>query len=445
MDLANLSAIPLESERAERVQWFVTLRWVVGLAMIASGLAAAAVHPPYARPLRDLGILVLAYNLVFFLTLRRFNPRVGTHVQIVLDWLVLLLLCIATGNLHSPFIFFFILHVVQAAIFLGRTECFLHGAFAVTLAAGMTRFTPAVPGGDPFRVTLRPDAPFPLETLLYWGAFSVVILSVIFISTSVTESLRRKQVIRLQLEESLRRANRELLEMDAARARFMRLTAHEIRGPLAATQSLLQVLVDGYAGDVSPKAMDLLVRAENRMLELIGLVNELLDLARGAQPPQEADREDVDLAVLLKDLVAELGSRAEGKRIDLGADIPFDTLLFRCDRQDLDRLFHNLLSNAVNYTPEGGRVRLSATITPTHGGGRALRVSVSDTGIGIPAADLPRIFEEFYRASNAKAEKKTGTGLGLAIVRKTSEKYGGTVEVASEPGKGTTFTVTLPV
>lgn len=445
MDLSDLSAIPLESERAERVQWFVTLRWVVGLAMIASGLVAAAVHPPYARPLRDLGILVLAYNLVFFLTLRRFNPRVGTHAQIVLDWLVLALLCVATGNLFSPFIFFFILHVVQAAVFLGRTECFLHGAFAVTLAAGMTRFAPAARGGDPFRVALSPDALFPLETLLYWGAFSVVILSVIFISTSVTESLRRKQQIRLQLEESLRRANRELLEMDAARTRFMRLTAHEIRGPLAATQSLLQVMVDGYAGDVSPKALDLLVRAENRMLELIGLVNELLDLARGAQPAQEADREDIDLAALLRELVAELGSRAEGKRIDLGADISFDTLLFRCDRQDLDRLFHNLLSNAVNYTPEGGRVRLSATVAPAEGGGRTLRVSVADTGIGIPAADLPRIFEEFYRASNAKAEKKTGTGLGLAIVRKTAEKYGGTVGVSSEPGKGTTFTVTMPV
>jgi signal transduction histidine kinase len=109
------------------------------------------------------------------------------------------------------------------------------------------------------------------------------------------------------------------------------------------------------------------------------------------------------------------------------------------DARGLSQLCRNLLSNAIRYTPDGGRV----TVRVTRLGDR-IRLQVEDTGIGIPAADLPRVFEEFFRASNARERVPAGTGLGLAIVRSAAEQHGGTVEVSSEPGRGTCFTVELP-
>jgi len=116
-------------------------------------------------------------------------------------------------------------------------------------------------------------------------------------------------------------------------------------------------------------------------------------------------------------------------------------VIFRGDLQDLERIFHNLLGNAIKYTPEGGEIAVIGTLLPDN----FFLFKICDTGIGIPPEELPRVFDEFFRATNAKKELKTGTGLGLSIVKKTVEKYGGRVDVTSEVGTGSCFSVYLPV
>jgi two-component system phosphate regulon sensor histidine kinase PhoR len=116
-----------------------------------------------------------------------------------------------------------------------------------------------------------------------------------------------------------------------------------------------------------------------------------------------------------------------------------DELVVRATEEGLDRIFVNLVGNAIKYTPAGGEV----TVLPCGSGGE-ISVAVTDTGIGIPPEALPHLFEEFYRAPNARAAKITGTGLGLAIVKELVDRYGGRIEVESRLGEGSTFTVTLP-
>jgi len=137
--------------------------------------------------------------------------------------------------------------------------------------------------------------------------------------------------------------------------------------------------------------------------------------------------------------VSEAAGDAERAGVTLTGEVSTELGMVLGDARDLCQLCRNLLSNAIRYTPAGGRV----TVRLERRGDR-VRLQVEDTGIGIPEADLPRVFEEFFRCANARDRVPAGTGLGLAIVRSAAEQHGGTVEVESEPGRGTCFTVELP-
>jgi signal transduction histidine kinase len=146
----------------------------------------------------------------------------------------------------------------------------------------------------------------------------------------------------------------------------------------------------------------------------------------------------VDLRAVAAEAVDRLRPVAAGKGLSLEYEQPGDPLTVFCDPADLDRIVGNLVGNAVKYTARG-HVRVSLARAE----GR-VRLEVADTGIGIPREALPSLFNEFYRASNAKAAGESGTGLGLAIVRLLVTRYGGEISVASQEGEGTTMTVTLP-
>ncbi len=235
------------------------------------------------------------------------------------------------------------------------------------------------------------------------------------------------------------RTYRRLEELDQAKSRFVRLVAHELRSPLAAVQSLLDVTVAGYAGSVGEKGAELLQRAERRVSFLLALVNDLLDLAAGRLDQGRPERSLVDLGALSQRVVALLGTRAAEKGVALTLDVDPAGCTVWGVAEHLESLLTNLVGNAVKYTAAGGtaQVRLER-------GGDELVLTVADTGIGIPPDALPHIFDEFYRAPNARALEKEGTGLGLAIAKQAVDEHGGRIEVQSEVGVGTTFTVRLP-
>jgi len=239
---------------------------------------------------------------------------------------------------------------------------------------------------------------------------------------------------------SATRAAATLEALDASKGQFIRVATHELRSPVAVAQSLVRGVLKGYAGEMTEKQTDVFGRISRRLDFLESLVNDLLDLAAGKAPELAEEEGPTLLNAAVGRAVLLFQPRAEEKGVALVHQRCSDQLVVWGTEGGLDRVFTNLISNAVKYTPSGG----SVTVTLRQVDGQA-QVEVADTGIGIPENALPHLFEEFYRAPNAKASDEVGTGLGLSIVKDLVERYGGRIEVESEVEKGTTFTITFPV
>lgn len=240
-------------------------------------------------------------------------------------------------------------------------------------------------------------------------------------------------------------AYRVLQELDASKSQFVRIVTHELRSPVQVVTSLLNLLERGYVGDLNEKQADLVLRTRRRIQYLQALIDDLLDLAAGkADVLASKDRGLVSLAQVLQEVEGRFQASARDKGLSLHLECPDEPLQVWGERHELDRMLNNLVGNSVKYTPQG-RVSLRLERVPAGNGAGAARITVADTGIGIPEEDLPSLFQEFFRARNAKALKETGTGLGLSIVHDLVRRYGGEIDVSSVEGEGTTFTLTLPL
>jgi len=233
----------------------------------------------------------------------------------------------------------------------------------------------------------------------------------------------------------------DLRRLERLRQEFVANVSHELKTPLAVIGSTVEALQDGAADD--PETRDVfLARVADEAARLMALISDLLSLARIESAGQVPDLVPVRLDRAVAECLERQSARAEAKSLTLVEKPPADgpaAVEALADAGPLRQVLDNLVDNAIKYTPNGGRV----TVRWGSAGGQAW-VEVEDTGIGITSADLPRIFERFYRADKARVRDAGGTGLGLAIVKHLVQSMRGTVRVASQPGKGTTFRVTLP-
>ena len=228
-------------------------------------------------------------------------------------------------------------------------------------------------------------------------------------------------------------------ELDEMKNDFVRMVSHELRSPLAAIQQQHAVILDGLAGDLTEKQRELLTRAHAKIQGLLDLINDLLDVAKMEAGYGQMEQVPLNLRPILAELLELLRERAANQGITLHLEAPEDLPFIQADRRSMEEVFTNLLSNAINYSPDGGTVSVAAI---SHGD--YLEVLVKDQGIGIEAEEIPKIFDKFYRVKNPKTRQVIGTGLGLALVKGLIEAHRGTVEVESTVGTGTTFRVKLP-
>jgi len=216
--------------------------------------------------------------------------------------------------------------------------------------------------------------------------------------------------------------------------------AHQLRAPVAAIQSCLDVVLQGYADRSPEQQRRLLQSARDSASEMLALTNDVLRLGELREATLNLAREPVDVAGVALRVVEAYRAEALLKSVQLTADVSPGLPPIPARQAHLEELFRNLLDNAIKYNVPGGRLWLKLWL-----GAGAIRGEVGDTGIGIRERDLPRIFEEFFRADNAKEVITRGTGLGLPIVKQVVELCGGTLEVHSKLGEGTTFSFSLPV
>jgi len=242
-----------------------------------------------------------------------------------------------------------------------------------------------------------------------------------------------------RLAETLNQMMTRLERSFAALRRFTADASHELKTPLTVVRAGVERAIT--RPDMPPEtlaALEETLQEVNRMTELL---ESLLTLARADEGRADLHRESVDL----RDIIAEAGETGEllAEHAGVGIDIrlPPEPLVFPVDRSRIRQLALNLIENAVKYTPRGGQVSVELGTND----GRAV-FTVADTGIGIAPGDLPHVFDRFWRADSARTRtsERAGTGLGLAICKWIAEAHGGTIEVQSRPGRGTTFTVGLP-
>lgn len=247
---------------------------------------------------------------------------------------------------------------------------------------------------------------------------------------------RRDDLERLNAELAL--ANRKLRELEDVRAQFTLLTTHELRAPVAAIQSYLKLILEGYVPQA--KVRETLEKAERRAMEQLALIADLLELGRIGSADARGLVQPVHLEQLLREQLELLAASARERSIAIETHIGSDLPPVLANPDQMKSLWNNLISNAIKYNRDGGRV----TITLVQEDGRLI-ASVADTGIGIPKEAMARLFSEFFRADNAKAVSRMGTGLGLSIVKEIVERTGGQITVESEIEKGTTFHFWVPV
>lgn len=231
----------------------------------------------------------------------------------------------------------------------------------------------------------------------------------------------------------------ELRRLERARRDFVANVSHEFKTPLTAIQGFAETLLGGALEDRENNRRFLEIIREHAV-RLARLTDDLLKLSRIEAGKFDLELRPLKLADVIAPCLETAGFKAAQKGQTLEADIPGDLPLVRGDLSSLSELLQNLLDNAVQYTPRGGRIRVSA-----RAGGEQAVLTVSDTGIGIPQAEQERIFERFYRVDAARSREAGGTGLGLAIAKHIVESHGGRIWVESAVGEGSQFHFSIPL
>lgn len=428
----------------ERIFWLIRLRWLAAFGVIGTVVFTRVVLDvsfPFVQ-LIILALVLASYNLVFYLITSRISKRRLFHfsvasrianAQISLDLAILAILIHFSGGVENPFIFYFIFHMIIASILLSRRASFMQASLAVVLFSLMVilECLEIIP-----HYCLEGFIAYTQHNnVIYISGVSFVFISTLYIAvymaTSITNRLREQ-------EKSLESANKLLKEKDRIKSEYVLRVTHDIKEHLSAIQSCLEPVAKGITGALNDAQKNLFNRAVQRTSKLSFFVRALLDITK-IKLTKKITMDWFSLGEILKSISEDIKVRAKNKNLSFKADLDPVIDKFKGVRVYIEETISNILVNAIKYTPDGGEVILTAKKTPD-----AIQIQIKDTGIGIPKDDLPRIFEEFYRAKNARAIEKQGTGLGLAMAKEVVEMHKGKIWIESEEGSGTKLNIEFP-
>ena len=390
---------------------------------------------PFLWPLYSLVAFKLVVNTLSYLSLR-YEVLVLelAGLNVAADLLAMTGAVYFTGGPESPLFAIYGIEISIVALLTNRGTTVLVGSSAIALYGTMVLLV---------RSRVFPALPTPAVTaggitggyVVIQLVLVVIVLGVpTFYTAAILKVLRDK-------EHALSERNRELVEASKHKSQFMANVTHELRTPIHGICGLSDLVSAGIYGPVSEKQKDAQQKIKRSAQSLLGLIDDLLQLARSDAGKITFTVSRVDLGELLPSVVANVrwmqGTKGQ-QRVDLELEEGLSPIF--TDRGKLTQILINLLANAVKFTPDGGVIALRARSL----GADRVELCVEDTGVGIPAAELGKIFEAFHQVDATAEREYGGAGLGLSLVRRLVEVMGGEVRVASVEGKGSTFTVTLP-
>lgn len=440
-----MKSIDGTSSLIERAYWLIRLRWIAAATVVAgtcfvSNVLNVALQGPI---LYSIGILLALYNSTVWLYLSRLTKeklkiqglsvKKIIHFQISVDLLILTVLLHFSGGIENPLIFYFTFHMIIASILLSARESYLQATFAVFLFGLLIllEYLHVIPHYCLNGFTVDCSHRNRLYVLGTYFVFSSTIYIVVYMASYIATRLK-------DTEEAYRKANVLLQEKDRIKDEYVLRVTHDIKGHLAAIQSCLDVVANRLVGALNERQADFIHRANNRTRMLTRFTRALLRLTQ-MRLISDFEMEDFSLRSTINNALETVKAKAQDRSIILNSNIELPQDIIYGSDISIEEMITNLLLNSLKYTPVGGKVLISAKVD----GGDVL-VEVVDTGIGIPEDEQPKVFDEFYRATNAKKIEKDGTGLGLSIAKQIIEKHGGRIWVESKENCGTKFSFTLP-
>jgi two-component system NtrC family sensor kinase len=410
-------------ELAERIRWFIRLRWlaIAGILIAAAVVASLRVDVSWPTLLGMAGLLGAANGLFTVLARRGVPPLSFTWWQVVMDLTVLTLSLHVSGGIENPFAFFYVFHVIIASILLPARISYVVAGLAIVFFLSMAL-------AEHFRWIGHADL-----RLVQWrdprylAAASIVMVSTLFIAaylaSTIMEGLRRK-------DEEMRRFNERLLltEKLAAIGQLAAGIAHELNTPLASISGYAEELSEIAKGDGEKirKYTDV-IRSQTERCK--GITQSLLNFARTRDFKMQA----VDVNALLLEAIDYLRFKKRAVGLEIHSDLRAAAAV-QADPGQLLQVFLSVLINAADAIEGGG------TITVRSSSADDVRVTIADTGCGIPAENLKKVFEPFFTTK----EPGQGTGLGLSISYGIVKQLGGSIDLKSDVGKGTEVTIALP-
>lgn len=452
---------PEEATLIQRINYFINFRWIAAIGVIALAIFANSVlriaFP--AIPVYVIGFGIVLYNLIFWLYARSLTPedtpdlvdkaRKFAAVQSVVDLLALTLLLHFTGGVENPLVFYFVFHITIASILLPYGAAYSLATLAVLLFCsliGLEYFgvIPHIHLGGFVPLDLYRQESYILAILF---TFVTVLYISTYMATSIAGELRKRQREVASLRDrclidfnALEEVNKRLTELDRLRTYFLGMVSHDLKAPLVAVESYLQVILGGFAGEINAEQREMLDRSSHRIGELLELIGDLLDVSRIEAGQMAEEFKAMSLAEVVEGALEDVQALAKEKEMELRVEMPEKLPVIHAAPHRLRQVLNNLLSNAIKFTPPQGLITLRVEDKDSH-----LQVEVMDTGVGIPPEDLPYVFDEFFRGRDVE---RTGAGLGLSIAKKIVEAHGGKIWVESPctaDGKGSKFTFTLLV
>ena len=395
-----------------------------------------------------INVTILFYNIFLQWVRRflkcvpgRFNPLHFSLVQMILDLTALGLIVYFTGGIETPLFMLFVFHMIIGSLILPKGVIY-------SIAGLVVVFFNALVFGEYLKIiphqSINGLLAFPLYTSIkfiisYDVVFTFVIIVSVFIANNIAMQLYHMEQ---QLVESLDKLN----AAEAEKQKYIIGIVHEIKTPLSALHSYLDLILKKYLGPLDEKVEERLKRSLSRSQEAIEMINNVLKVSK-LRLLDEISMDVVEIYNVLVEIVKKQAVSLKAKHIRLNLiDNRNERRPIKGDQFLLDIAFSNLIGNAVKYVGNNGLIEVKLTEQENK-----LAVEVCDNGIGIPAQDMDKIFMDFFRASNIKQKSYEGTGLGLSIVKQIIEKHGGIISVTS-PSRmaiknkpGTSFSITLPV
>jgi signal transduction histidine kinase len=424
--------------------WLVRLRWfaIFGI-VIAYYTAIHFLHisiwelPVYFAVLFVIVLNITSYSFLKYLqrsNVRKSRRKVNLIInfQISTDLIALTFLLHYSGGVENPFIVYYIFHMIIGSIILSNIESILQTSFALILVGAMVILE--------YTGILKH---YPLEgfiiTNMYNNLTYLVFTGLIFVSTSYFILYLTKTIIleSRKHEKAYLEANQKLKQEGKIKNEYVMRITHDIKGHITAIQSCINILHNKISGPLNPQQEDFVNRAHLRIGILNKFISDLLSLTQ-RKLQQKQNRKNFNLKHTIEEAMKVAENYASGKNVSLMKQMDSSISDIYGEQASIEEVLINLLINAIKYSPAGKNVTITAKDQE-----EMVLIEVIDNGVGIPEDETELIFNEFYRASNARSQTIEGSGLGLTITKHIIENHGGKIWVKSKLDEGTTFSLLL--